>query len=78
MGGSCSDKLCELVKQPDLVLLASKSRDLTDTNKQETLQSLDFIENKLEDIEREADKILDLYREDIIASDKLKEQILTF
>jgi site-specific DNA recombinase len=69
------DKLYKLVRQPDLVLLASRSGDLTDTNKEETLQCLDSIESELKNIERETDKILDLYREDIIASDKLKEQM---
>jgi site-specific DNA recombinase len=68
------DKFCEIIQQPDLMLLSQKVNDFMDSGETDTGEVIRSIETKLKNIEMEADRIVDIYREGLITKDRLKEQ----
>jgi site-specific DNA recombinase len=68
-------KFCELIRQPELVLLAKQIDEFTNIGKVDTRETIKSTEAKLSNTDREVDRILDLYREAVITEDKFRDQM---
>jgi site-specific DNA recombinase len=71
------NKFCEIIQQPDLMLLSQKVNDFMDASEEvNTEEKIKSIETKLKNVEKEADRIVDIFREGLISKDKFREQTL--
>jgi hypothetical protein len=67
------DKFCEIIQQPDLMLLAQKVNNF-DTHGTDTEEMIKTAQTKLDNVEKEANRMVVAYRQGIVSLDILREQ----